>query len=531
VTISTGTNADGSKRSIPVCTASARLTALSPAINGTESCHKLEDTYTITKKSQSFSDRSRPPKPCPRAPSSTSTPGGNAAGRKATEEVKEESPPSEQDTSSKAPTGEQVRVTFAIKVKTIVDESDEVQSLADESDDLFAMFETLATTDEDVFHSLAQVQARKTAAQWTPEEHSRPIPISSRPGKNMARMAKTDLKWTKHDYSGGNGEKWDSNQTQIFDELANQASIYPNSSSRTLCPDSGATSTMCPHADMFIDYQDIRHEDQYVRLGDENKRILVHGRGTMCFALAGKKITYADTLHVPELSAILLSTRVHRRSAQGCSFLADNSGCFLTYPHFQVEIEDDEDCTIECSSLPKQTHTFDFDSRLHVDHNTSAESVRRSHNLAFRTMHRGRLLNVQKSQAHLHDGKLTFDDSGTFPTMPVHAVPNSGSKLIEGINSSELKKYFGCRGLSDWSILEDTDTGLHVVKDSDAPPSLGNITTISHNNHGKLLQRPPTALHTVRMDIGYGEGTSPGGYKYALTLVDYATHGILGVMA
>jgi hypothetical protein len=156
------------------------------------------------------------------------------------------------DTSSKAPTGEQVRVTFAPKVETIVDESDEVQSLTDESDNSFAMFETLATTDKDVFHSLAQVQARKMAAQQTPDEHSRSIPISSRPGKTMAKMVKTDLKWTKLDYSGGNGEKWDSNQSQIFDELANQASIYPNSSSRILCPDSGATSTMCPHADMFI---------------------------------------------------------------------------------------------------------------------------------------------------------------------------------------------------------------------------------------------------------------------------------------
>jgi hypothetical protein len=102
-------------------------------------------------------------------------------------------------------------------------------------------------------------------------------------------------------------------------------------------------------------------------------------------------------------------------------------------------------------------------------------------------------------------------------------VPNSGAKQIERINSSELKKYVGCRGLSDWSILEDTGTGLHVVKDSDAPPTLGDVTTISRNNHGKLLQQPPTALHTVGTDIGYGEGTSPGRYKYALTLVDYTT--------
>jgi transposase InsO family protein len=49
------------------------------------------------------------------------------------------------------------------------------------------------------------------------------------------------------------------------------------------------------------------------------------------------------------------------------------------------------------------------------------------------------------------------------------------------------------------------------------------MATINRNRHGKLLDRPKTTLHTVGMDIGYGEGTSPGGYKYALTLVDFAT--------
>jgi hypothetical protein len=94
---------------------------------------------------------------------------------------------------------------------------------------------------------------------------------------------------------------------------------------------------MCPHRNMFVDYQDIRHERQYVRLGDEKKRILIHSRGTMCIEVDGRKIAYAETLHIPQLSAILLLTRVHCRSASGCSFLADNSGCFLTYPNFTLK--------------------------------------------------------------------------------------------------------------------------------------------------------------------------------------------------
>jgi hypothetical protein len=127
---------------------------------------------------------------------------------------------------------------------------------------------------------------------------------------------------------------------------------------------------------------------------------------------------------------------------------------------------------------------------------------------------------VQKAQAHLKD---STDSPSDCQTVPDHSVPNSGASPIEHSNAFEIKKYFGCRGLSDWTTLEHTGQGLHVLQDKDAPTTLGNITTISRNNKGKLLSRLATSLHNVGMDIGYGEGTSPGGYKYAFTLVDYAT--------
>jgi hypothetical protein len=233
----------------------------------------------------------------------------------------------------------------------------------------------------------------------------------------------------------------------------------------------------------------------------------------------GRTLAYTDTLHVPQLSAILLSTRVHRRSATGCSFLANGSGCFLTYPNFVIEVDDSSDCTIECRNIPDDTHTYNSDSRRHITPDSSKESVRICQQLAFRAMHHSRLSAVQKAQVHLKD----TDPLSDCPTVPVHSVPNLGASPIERINSFELKKYFGCRGLSDWTTLEHTRQGLHVLQDKDAPTTLSDITTISRNNKGKLLSRPATSLHTVGMDIGYGEGTSPGGYKYALTLVDYAT--------
>jgi hypothetical protein len=419
--------------------------------------------------------------------------------------------------------GENIRVTSPSSDDAAADDGG--PSVADESDDAFATHESIATTDIDLVHSLAQIQGRRVEAERRLGKDNGPIPLSLKSSlkpKIVAKVAKSDMKWwpvTTCTTEKSAKRQWDTDYKQVFNALAMQSSIYPATSERTLCPDSGATSNMCPHEDMFIDYKDIRHEQHYVRLGDEHKRILIHGRGTMCLQVQGHTIAYADTLHVPELSAILLSTRVHRRSAVGCSFVADNSGCFLTYPNFQIEVDDEDDCTLPCQAVPADTKVYDFDSRIHVTQHLSASAVRRCEDLVFHSMHRARLAGIQKSQAHVNSSP-----TDVFPTIPVHSVANSGSSSIERINSTEIKKYVGSRGLADWSMLEHTGTGLHVIKDRDAPMTLGDVTAIARNPRGKLLQRPTNTLHTVGMDIGYGEGTSPGGYKYALTLVvDFAS--------
>eukprot|EP00957_Ditylum_brightwellii_P114390 8721056-Ditylum_brightwellii.AAC.1 len=38
------------------------------------------------------------------------------------------------------------------------------------------------------------------------------------------------------------------------------------------------------------------------------------------------------------------------------------------------------------------------------------------------------------------------------------------------------------------------------------------------------IPRPPTTLHTMHADIGYGNSTAPGGIKYILILVDRKSH-------
>jgi hypothetical protein len=38
-----------------------------------------------------------------------------------------------------------------------------------------------------------------------------------------------------------------------------------------------------------------------------------------------------------------------------------------------------------------------------------------------------------------------------------------------------------------------------------------------------LLEQPKHKLHTVGMDIGYGDGKSPGGFTHCLVIIDLAT--------
>jgi hypothetical protein len=54
-------------------------------------------------------------------------------------------------------------------------------------------------------------------------------------------------------------------------------------------------------------------------------------------------------------------------------------------------------------------------------------------------------------------------------------------------------------------------------------PTIGDMVNLKRGPRGKLLERPNHKLHTIGMDIGYGDGKSPGGFTHCLMLVDLAT--------
>jgi hypothetical protein len=116
------------------------------------------------------------------------------------------------------------------------------------------------------------------------------------------------------------------------------------------CIDSGATSDMDPRRQVFTDY--IKLTDCYVLVAN-NVKILCLGRGSVSITLGDRPLLLRNVLHIPDLDMPLLSCRVHRQRGQGCSFVADTKGCFLTFPTFFLKIDDTHECALPCGIGPR----------------------------------------------------------------------------------------------------------------------------------------------------------------------------------
>ncbi len=62
-----------------------------------------------------------------------------------------------------------------------------------------------------------------------------------------------------------------------------------------------------------------------------------------------------------------------------------------------------------------------------------------------------------------------------------------------------------------------------MTQTKEPPLTIGDMSTMKRGARGGPIPRPLHALHTVGVNIGYGDGKSPGGYQYCLFLVDLAT--------
>jgi hypothetical protein len=140
----------------------------------------------------------------------------------------------------------------------VVDASTDDESDVDKSNDTFTMFETMTETDTDMLHAFNQMATRQVEnvqrAQGLDNPHLIPKPLSEKRKKTVARVANWDTKWVRPPTLCENWDAWESIDTKRVGvtEIANcLTTLY--SSTRVLCPDSGATNIMGPHRDMFVD--------------------------------------------------------------------------------------------------------------------------------------------------------------------------------------------------------------------------------------------------------------------------------------
>jgi len=164
--------------------------------------------------------------------------------------------------------------------------------------------------------------------------------------------------------------------SSILSSTLDLSKLTSNHSEFNVIIDSGCTTHMFPDRDTFFTYKPC--SQSFVILADKSKTACL-GIGTITIMLGGKEIVLHNLLNIPKLRSPLLSIRCFRQ-LKGCSFLSDNSGCFLTFPTFFLPVDDSSDCIIKGNLVKTPSSPF-FDSRLvgtvsAVSDNTRHRSLR-----------------------------------------------------------------------------------------------------------------------------------------------------------
>lgn len=252
-----------------------------------------------------------------------------------------------------------------------------------------------------------------------------------------------------------------------------QRATHPNGSQA--CVDSSCTQDMCPLRPSFITYTPL--VNCHVTIANSEK-IPCSGRGTVILTLRDKTVKLANVLHVPDLEMTLLSVRSHRRRGQGCSFIADESGCFLTFPHFVLDIDDSDDCVIPCSAANHQAiPDYCESSHRRAPRASKADAIRlsakRAHGtLLFFSSGTARRVGVPPRVEHDPAELLKSPPASKVPFLapalerrtapPVRPceVPDSSTASTIRYTPQQLHKLLGCRNLADYKQLQSLGTGI-----------------------------------------------------------------------
>jgi hypothetical protein len=255
---------------------------------------------------------------------------------------------------------------------------------------------------------------------------------------------------------------------------SSMSSIQSLSSDFQVIIDSGCTKHMFPHQRTFLSYN--ATPQSLVTLADKS-RVPCLGVGDAIFKLGTKTIILSGVLHVPTLRNPLLSVRCFRRML-GCSFLADNAGCFISFPTFFLPIDDSTNCIISGFFSPLDA-TPDFDGRLHPS--ASAVSDNTHHKASRRPV-------VSKKPSQSHDNSVGAPSPPSTSALPTvsESNPSIGANIFADLNLSSSD--VAPSSLSEKQIVEISTPVVNHLK------KRGRITTdLLHFLQGERFSRKPTS--------------------------------------
>ena len=287
-----------------------------------------------------------------------------------------------------------------------------------------------------------------------------------------------------------------------------------------LCIDSGTTFSMSGNRDDFESLEPVSNTFISMANGDS---IPVAGRGTVRLTLGTRIVREANWLYVPPLAMRLKSVRLHRRLHPDAYFLATHDECILGYPTFSLDVDDTDDCVIACSPAPEGS-VPDFTDPVLTPNSPVVTAPDHTTGMAFATLpgtRAGRRFTPFPHSSGSYQAHQTATASSRPSTreIPSQFVPNSASPSVERFTNFELHKLFGNRRILDWKSFETVCQGGKVCDLGEVPLTVGNFVNIKRGRRGKKAKIPPVG-HTLCMDIGFGDGISPGGHRYCLVVVD-----------
>ena len=131
----------------------------------------------------------------------------------------------------------------------------------------------------------------------------------------------------------------------------------------THCPsgrmvmDTGATHCLHNKRGDFCTFRPL--VGKHVTMPDES-RIPITGIGDVIIEIQGRLIYLRNVYFVPSLRVPLYSLRIHRR-LPNCGHFADNSGFYIKFPTFNIEVDDEIDSFVTYSSAStSDVRSFDY---------------------------------------------------------------------------------------------------------------------------------------------------------------------------